>query len=74
MYKYDVIVIGCGFAGSEAAMASARAGAKTLMIAINMDSIATMPFGNILGNKKYREVFYKKWKKYRKYDTWNIKK
>lgn len=57
MYKYDVIIIGCGFAGSEAAMASARGGAKTLMITINMDSIATMPFGNILDIRKHREVF-----------------
>ena len=73
MYKYDVIVIGCGFAGSEAAMASARGGAKTLMIAINMDSIATMPFGNILGNKKYREVFIRI-EKYGSMIPGNIKK
>ena len=39
---YDVAVIGGGHAGCEAALAAARLGAKTIMFAINLDSIANM--------------------------------
>ncbi|MBQ8526748.1 MAG: tRNA uridine-5-carboxymethylaminomethyl(34) synthesis enzyme MnmG [Clostridia bacterium] len=39
---YDVAVIGGGHAGCEAALASSRLGAKTIMFAINLDSIANM--------------------------------
>jgi len=41
--SYDVIVIGAGHAGCEAALASARMGIKTLMLTMNLDSIADMP-------------------------------
>jgi len=41
--SYDVIVIGAGHAGCEAALASARMGMKTLMLTMNLDSIADMP-------------------------------
>ena len=41
--SYDVIVIGAGHAGSEAGLASARVGAKTLMLTINLDMVAFMP-------------------------------
>jgi tRNA uridine 5-carboxymethylaminomethyl modification enzyme len=47
--KYDVIVIGAGHAGCEAALASAGSSAKTLLISINMDTVELMPFGNELG-------------------------
>lgn len=47
--KYNVIVIGAGHAGCEAALASAASNSKTLLISINMDTIALMPFGNELG-------------------------
>lgn len=40
--KYDIAVIGGGHAGCEAALAGARLGAKTIMFAINLDSIANM--------------------------------
>ena len=40
---YDVVVIGAGHAGIEAGLASARRGAKTLMLTINLDNIGFMP-------------------------------
>ncbi|SIR41546.1 tRNA uridine-5-carboxymethylaminomethyl(34) synthesis enzyme MnmG [Peribacillus simplex] len=47
--NYDVIVIGAGHAGSEAGLASARVGAKTLMITINLDMVAFMPCNPSVG-------------------------
>ncbi|XJZ27327.1 tRNA uridine-5-carboxymethylaminomethyl(34) synthesis enzyme MnmG [Bacillota bacterium Lsc_1132] len=46
---YDVIVVGAGHAGSEAGLAAARLGAKTLMITINLDMIAFMPCNPSIG-------------------------
>ena len=51
--EYEVIVIGAGHAGCEAALASARLGVKTCLFTINMDSIANMPCNpNIGGTSK----------------------
>ncbi len=47
--EYDVIVIGAGHAGCEAALASAKMGLKTLVTAINLDSVAMMPCNPSLG-------------------------
>ena len=47
--KYDVIVIGAGHAGCEAALAAARGNSKTLLVSINMDTTELMPYGNEMG-------------------------
>ncbi|SEQ07237.1 tRNA uridine-5-carboxymethylaminomethyl(34) synthesis enzyme MnmG [Piscibacillus halophilus] len=47
--QYDVIVIGAGHAGVEAGLASAKRGAKTLMLTLNLDLIAFMPCNPSVG-------------------------
>lgn len=47
--KYDVIVIGAGHAGCEAALAAARMGCSTLMLTMNLDSIAVMSCNPAIG-------------------------
>lgn len=47
--EYDVIVIGAGHAGCEAALASSRMGMKTIVLSINLDSIAYMPCNPSIG-------------------------
>ena len=49
MGKYDVVVIGAGHAGCEAALASARMGMKTLMLSITLEAIAMMPCNPSIG-------------------------
>ena len=50
---YDVVVIGAGHAGCEAALASARMGLNTICFTISMDSVALMPCNpNIGGSSK----------------------
>lgn len=51
--KYDVVVVGAGHAGCEAALASARLGLETIMFTVSVDSIALMPCNpNVGGSSK----------------------
>lgn len=47
--SYDVIVVGAGHAGCEAALAAARMGAKTLILTLNLDMVAFMPCNPSVG-------------------------
>lgn len=51
--KYDVVVVGAGHAGCEAALASARLGLNTIIFTVSMDSVAMMPCNpNVGGSSK----------------------
>lgn len=47
--KYDIIVVGAGHAGCEAALSASRLGMKTLLATISMDNIALMPCNPSIG-------------------------
>ena len=51
--NYDVVVVGAGHAGCEAALACARLGLETIMFTVSVESIAMMPCNpNIGGSSK----------------------
>ena len=49
MGEYDIIVVGAGHAGCEAALAAARMNKKTLIFSINLEAIAMMPCNPSIG-------------------------
>lgn len=49
MGEYDIIVVGAGHAGCEAALAAARMGKKTLLCTMNLESVAMMPCNPSIG-------------------------
>ena len=51
--NYDVVIVGAGHAGCEAALACARLGLETIIFTVSVDSIALMPCNpNIGGSSK----------------------
>ena len=50
--NYDVVIVGAGHAGCEAALASARLGLNTIVFTVSVDSIALMPLIKHLFSQK----------------------
>src|SRR5437588_10375553 len=48
-YDYDILVIGAGHAGTEAAVAAARVGARTALLTTNCDTVAQMSCNPAIG-------------------------
>ena len=58
MRDFDVIVVGGGHAGIEAAHAAAKMGSKTLMITLNLDTIGLMPCNPAIGGVGKGHIVY----------------
>ena len=54
--SYDVVVIGAGHAGTEAALAAARMGANTLMVTPNLDRVGFMPCNPSIGGPAKSQI------------------
>ncbi len=55
---FDVIVVGGGHAGIEAAHAAAKMGSKTLLITLNIDTIGLMPCNPAIGGVGKGHIVY----------------
>ena len=55
--NYDVVVVGAGHAGCEAALACARLGLETILFTISVDSIAMMPCNPNIGGSSKGHLF-----------------
>ena len=55
---YDVIVVGAGHAGCEAAHAAARMGSKVLMVTMNMNTIAQMSCNPAMGGVAKGQILF----------------
>ncbi len=58
MHKYEVLVVGLGHAGCEAALVSSRRGHKTAAFSINLDNIAMMPCNPSIGGPGKSHLVY----------------
>ena len=57
---YDIVVVGAGHAGCEAALAAARLGFETIMFTVSVDSIALMPC-NPMWEAALKAIWYGSW-------------
>ncbi|MEZ4908482.1 MAG: FAD-dependent oxidoreductase [Saprospiraceae bacterium] len=63
--EYDVIVVGAGHAGCEAAVASANLGSKVLLVTMNMQNIAQMSCNPAMGGVAKGQIV-------REIDAWRL--